>query len=335
MSTRDDDGRPDHAADHARRRCAPWPTRPGVDDRAPVVTEPFSEWVISGATSPAGGRAGRRRARRSPTTSGRSSSASCGCSTAAHSLLAYAGLGARARRRSPRRSPTTTCRGWLRAVVVGGVGAPEPARRGRRRLPRRAARALRQPADAPPARADRRRRFAEAAGPYPARAACRARRRPDPARRRPGAGGMGLPSAGRRRPGRRRARRRGGPARRGPPDRGDPARARRPRPGHRRRRRCAGGGRCLRRRTSSASDGGRQAAGRDRRRARHRHDRGQGRRVRARATVAAGGDPRVPAAPAAAGLAGPGSRDDPGATAAPRWPSASPPRMAPTWSRSR
>ena len=57
-------------------------SRTGVDDRCPVVTEPFSEWVLSRRLPRRAARAGRTPARRSPTTSRRSSSASCGCSTA-------------------------------------------------------------------------------------------------------------------------------------------------------------------------------------------------------------------------------------------------------------
>ena len=129
----------------------------------------------SAARSPPGGRAGRTPAPRSPTTSRRSSTASCGCSTAptrcwptparsaGHATVAEA-VGRRRRAAA-----------WVRAVVDGGVAAPGPAGRGARRLPRRAARPLRQPADAPPARPDRRRRLAEAADPHPARAARRAR----------------------------------------------------------------------------------------------------------------------------------------------------------------
>ena len=53
----------------------------GVDDPATVPTEPFTEWVLAGS-SPTGDLPGTPRARPSSTTSGRSSSASCGCSTA-------------------------------------------------------------------------------------------------------------------------------------------------------------------------------------------------------------------------------------------------------------
>ena len=52
----------------------------GLDDRCPVVTEPFREWVLSG-TFPAGRPAGRAPERWSPTTRHRTSTESSGCST--------------------------------------------------------------------------------------------------------------------------------------------------------------------------------------------------------------------------------------------------------------
>ena len=53
----------------------------GRADAAPVVTEPYAEWVLSG-DFPADARAGRRPAPGSSRTSPRTSGASCGCSTA-------------------------------------------------------------------------------------------------------------------------------------------------------------------------------------------------------------------------------------------------------------
>ena len=83
----------------------------GRDDRVPVVTEPFKEWVLA-ARSARAGRPGRTPAPRSPTTSRRSSTASCGCSTAPIRCSP-----------TPARSAATTtvaeaaaddaCRGWV------------------------------------------------------------------------------------------------------------------------------------------------------------------------------------------------------------------------------
>ena len=168
----------------------------GRDDCCPVATEPFHEWVLSGAF-PAGrpdwdGRRRhdhrRHRALRAPQ------------ALAAQRRPLAAGL----RRLGPRAPDRRRGRGRRRlpeldAAVVGrGVTPSRPAGGRCPGLPRRAARPVRQPAHAPPARPDRRRRVPEAAGPHPAGpargAGCRS-----PARGRgPGAGGLGVPPAWRR-----------------------------------------------------------------------------------------------------------------------------------------
>ena len=109
----------------------------------------------------------------------------------AHSLLAYAGIAARSpdRGRGGRRPGVP----GVDAAVVGrrppGISTlPAPEVVG---LPRRAARPVRQPPDASPARPDRRRRLAEAPGPDPARPARRTRRRTDPRRAPPTRWGRG------------------------------------------------------------------------------------------------------------------------------------------------
>ena len=119
----------------------------------------------------------------------------------AHSLLAYAGSirGPRDRRRRRRRRHVPRL---ARAVVGRGLAASDLPGRRRRGLPRRPARPVRQPADAPPPRPDRRRRLAEAAGADRARAAAGARRRPRARRRDPRARGLGVPPARARRAGR-------------------------------------------------------------------------------------------------------------------------------------
>ena len=179
----------------------------GRDDRCPVVTEPFSEWVLCGefpGGRPAWEAAGATfiddiDALRAP----QALAAQRRPLAAGLRRLAPAGT-----RPSPRRWPTTPAgtgsqQWWDEASRHLDLPAAEVAG-----LPRRAARAVRQPADAPPARPDRRRRFPEAAGPHPARAARGAGRRPAARGRGPGAGRLGVPPARRRRARRRRPRRR-------------------------------------------------------------------------------------------------------------------------------
>ena len=117
------------------------------------------------------------RRRRRP----RSSSASCGCSTARTRCSPTPAASAATRPSPRRRRPDVPRLG--RAVVGRGRPASAAARRRGRRLPRGAARAVRQPAHPAPAGPDRRRRLAEAAGPDPAGAARRAGRRPAARRR--------------------------------------------------------------------------------------------------------------------------------------------------------
>ena len=83
----------------------------GLDDRAPVVTEPFSEWVLSGVF-PAVGRAGRTPGATFTDDIEPFEHRKLWLLNGGHSLLAYAGPPA-GTRPWPRRWPTTTCRaGW-------------------------------------------------------------------------------------------------------------------------------------------------------------------------------------------------------------------------------
>ena len=119
----------------------------GLDDRCPVVTEPFSEWVLSGAFP--GGRPRWEDAGATFTDDVEPfEQRKLWLLNGGHSLLAYAGLDPRPRRPWPTPSPTTTCRALAGAVVGRGVAAPDPAGRRPRGLPRGAARALREPAHA-------------------------------------------------------------------------------------------------------------------------------------------------------------------------------------------
>ena len=64
--------------------------RPGSTDPVPVVTEPYTEWVLTG-DFPRGARGGRPSVPASSTTSFRGSTASCWLLNGSHSLMAYAG----------------------------------------------------------------------------------------------------------------------------------------------------------------------------------------------------------------------------------------------------
>ena len=87
---RDDDGRPDHPAPTDADRAAVL-AGTGVDDRCPVVTEPFSEWVHHRRLPRRAAGLGGRRRRRSPTTSTPYEQRKLWLLNGGHSLLAYAG----------------------------------------------------------------------------------------------------------------------------------------------------------------------------------------------------------------------------------------------------
>ena len=225
----------------------------------------------------AGGRAGRTRARRSPTTSRRSSSASCGCSTARTRCWPTPARSA-ATRPWPRPSPTTTCRGWLQQWWAEASRAPDlPAEERRAPIAPRCSSASRtracgtgSPRSPPTARRSCRSGSCPCCAPSAPRAGCPraptrvlaawvchlrgagapvADARADEvvaARRRPAAGGGAGASSTT-------------STRRSPPTT-----------------RSWRGRRCR----ASARDGCRDAAGRGHRRPRRRHDRRQGRRVR-------------------------------------------------------
>ena len=162
-------------------------SRPPADldrfaDAAPVVTEPFTEWVLAGdfpAGRPGlGGRRGQIRRRRHPVRGAKTVAAQRRSQPARLRGRALA-----ATPPSPRRSPIRT------AGSGSSSGGTRPAPHltlpaaGRRRLPPSPARTLRQPADPAPAGPDRRRRLAEAPDPDPARPPPRTGRGPDAGRR--------------------------------------------------------------------------------------------------------------------------------------------------------
>ena len=209
----DDDGRPHHAA-HDPEDVRAVRAATGRDDRVPVVTEPFSEWVLSGAFP-----AGRPRWEDAGATFTDDVTPfehrKLWLLNGAHSLLAYAGS---------IRGHTTVAEAvaddvvprLARAVVVGGVARiwTSPPTTSRRTAPRCSS-----------ASRTRACRTGSTGSPRTARRSCRSGSCPccapsargaDARRRRARAGGLGLPPARRRRAGQRRARRRGRAARDGP-----------------------------------------------------------------------------------------------------------------------
>ena len=94
----------------------------GFDDRAPVVTEPFRDWVLSGAFPGRTARVGGRRDARFVDDIEPWERRKLWLLNGAHSLLAYAGLAARPHDRRLRRSPIRTCRDPVEALV--GRGRP-------------------------------------------------------------------------------------------------------------------------------------------------------------------------------------------------------------------
>ena len=212
-------------------RSPPTPTAPpswrarAWTTRCPVVTEPFSEWVISGAFP--GGRPAWESAGAVLTDDVTPyEQRKLWLLNGGHSLLAYVG--------SLRGCVTVDdavadehCRALLEqwwSVCTPHLAVSRDRGRG---VLRRPARALRQPADRLRPGADRRRRIAEAAGPAPAGAARRAGGRPAARGGGHRPGRVAAPPARRRRPGARRPRRRAAGARRSAAARRRP---RRPRP---------------------------------------------------------------------------------------------------------
>ena len=190
-------------------------------DRCSVVTEPFSEWVLSGRF--AGGRPRWEDAGATFTEDiAPFEQRKLWLLNGGHSLLAYAGP-ARGHETVADAVADERCRAWLETWWTEASRASDAARRGARALSRGAARAVREPAHAAPAGPDRRRRLAEAADPDPARPAGRAVGRAHAGGRRARARGLDRPSARRRRAGQRPARGGAGRARRGPAAGGGPA----------------------------------------------------------------------------------------------------------------
>ena len=115
----------------------------GLTIDCPVVTEPFSEWVLSGTF--AGGRPRWEDAGATFTDDiAPFEQRKLWLLNGGHSLLAYAGS-ARGHETVAEAVADETCRDLARGLVGGGVTAPRAARRG---LPPGAAGALREPADA-------------------------------------------------------------------------------------------------------------------------------------------------------------------------------------------
>ena len=216
----------------------------GRDDCCPVATEPFSEWVLSGAFP--GGRPGLGRRRRDDHRRHRALRAPQ--ALAAQRRALDPGL----RRLRPRAPDRRRGRGrrhlpGLDAAVVGrGVAPPRPAG-GRRRTP--TATALLDRFANPRMHHRLAQIAADGSQKLPVRILpvlrAGAGRGPDARGRDPGAGRLGVPPARRRRPGRRRPRRPDGRARRRSAARRHPARARRAGPRRRSGRR-AGRGRARR-----------------------------------------------------------------------------------------
>ena len=106
-----DHGRPDHARPVARRRRGRVLDATGLSDRCPVVTEPFSEWVLSGAF-PAGRPQWETAGATFTTDVTPYEQRKLWLLNGAHSLLAYAGsiLG---HRTVPGAVADQTCRAWV------------------------------------------------------------------------------------------------------------------------------------------------------------------------------------------------------------------------------
>ena len=106
-----DHGRPDHATRRRRKTSPPCSSPPGFDDRCPVVSEPFHEWVLSGAFP-----AGRPRWQDAGATFTDDMTPyehrKLWLLNGAHSLLAYAGS-IRGHETVAGAAADETCRSWL------------------------------------------------------------------------------------------------------------------------------------------------------------------------------------------------------------------------------
>ena len=171
----------------------------GRADAGPVVTEPFTEWVLSGEF-PGGRPAWEDAGARFVDDITPFEERKLWLLNGAHSLLAYAGS-ARGHQTIAEAVTDPVCRDWMIQWWTEASGNLTLPGAGCRGLPGRAAGAVRQPADPAPARADRRRRIAEAAGPDPADRPARTRQGPTARRRAAGDRGVGQPPARRRRAG--------------------------------------------------------------------------------------------------------------------------------------
>ena len=157
--------------------------RAGVDDPVPVVTEPYVEWVLSGEFPqgrPHWDAVGARFVDDVVPWEHRK----LWLLNGSHSLMAYAAT-IRGHETVEQAISDPVVRGWVEQWWDDAARHLPLPRRGHRGLPRRAAGALREPADPPPAAPDRRGRLPEGADPDPAdragrpgrRAACRRVRR--------------------------------------------------------------------------------------------------------------------------------------------------------------
>ena len=159
-------GRPDHPGDHRRTTSDAAAELTGRADAAPVVTEPFTEWVLSG-DFPAGRPAWEDAGARFVDDITPFEERKLWLLNGAHSLLAYAGS-ARGHQTIAEAVTDPVCRRlveqwWAEASDHLTLPAQEVADY-REAL----VRAVRQPADPAPAGADRRRRLPETARPDPA-----------------------------------------------------------------------------------------------------------------------------------------------------------------------
>ena len=128
-------GRPDHPGDHRGRRPDAAAELTGRADAAPVVTEPFTEWVLSG-DFPAGRPAWEAAGARFVDDIAPFEERKLWLLNGGHSLLAYAGS-ARGHATIAEAVTDPVCREWLQQWWSGGVRPPDPARAGGRGLPGR------------------------------------------------------------------------------------------------------------------------------------------------------------------------------------------------------
>jgi fructuronate reductase len=144
----------------------------GYVDAYPVPTEPFSEWVVSGAF-PAGRPRWEEAGARLVDDVEPFEQRKLWLLNGSHSMLAYAGS-VRGYSTIDEAIADPKCRSWVEAFWDEASQVPFPASLRHRQLPRSAADAIRQPSSPPPADPDRAGRVHQAARSYPADCARRA-----------------------------------------------------------------------------------------------------------------------------------------------------------------